>query len=58
MEHASCYTPQCTRREHCTLWHNALKEVEHGNSLVTITNPSSSTRLADTTTAPTTTSTS
>lgn len=39
MEHASCYTPQCTRREQCTLWHNALKEVEHGNSLLTITNP-------------------
>ena len=39
MEHASCYTPQCTRREQCTLWHNALKEVEHGDSLLTITNP-------------------
>ena len=39
MEHNSCYTPQCTRREHCTLWHNALVEVEHSNSLLTITNP-------------------
>lgn len=39
MEHASCYTPRCTRREQCTLWHNALSEVEHGNSLLTITNP-------------------
>ena len=39
MEHNSCYTPQCTRREQCTLWHNALAEVEHGNSLLTITNP-------------------
>ena len=39
MEHNSCYTPQCTRREQCTLWHNALVEVEHGNSLLTITNP-------------------
>ena len=39
MEHNSCYTPQCTRREHCTLWRNALEEVEHGNSLLTITNP-------------------
>lgn len=39
MEHASCYTPQCTQREHCTLWHNALVEVEHSNSLLTITNP-------------------
>ncbi|MBR8763791.1 hypothetical protein IX335_001009 [Porphyromonas levii] len=39
MEHFSCYTPNCPRRESCTLWQNALLEIEHEAKLLSLTNP-------------------
>lgn len=39
MQHDSCYTPQCPRRETCSLWRNALDAIEAGQALVSVTNP-------------------
>lgn len=39
MEHYNCYTPQCPRREVCTLWHNALQAIEQKPLQLSITNP-------------------
>lgn len=39
MQYDSCYTPQCPRRETCTLWHNALKAIEADQPLVSVANP-------------------
>lgn len=39
MEYNSCYLPQCPRREECTLWHNALREIDKGRAFVTVVNP-------------------
>lgn len=39
MEYNSCYAPHCPRREECTLWHNAQKEMEQGCVFVSLVNP-------------------
>lgn len=39
MEYNSCYTPQCPRRENCTLWHNAKEWIAQGRISIEITNP-------------------
>lgn len=39
MENNSCYAPQCPRREECTLWHNAGREIEEGRITLGVTNP-------------------
>lgn len=39
MDYDNCYTPQCPRRETCTLWHNALKMLEKKPMQIQITNP-------------------
>lgn len=39
MDYNSCYAPQCPRREQCTLWHNAQREMAEGLAFINITNP-------------------
>lgn len=39
MDYDSCYTPQCPKREACTLWHNALQRLQEGATQLNITNP-------------------
>lgn len=39
MDYNSCYAPQCPRREQCTLWHNAQREMAEGLAFINVTNP-------------------
>ena len=39
MEYNSCYAPHCPRREECTLWHNAQREMEKEIVFLGVTNP-------------------
>ena len=39
MEYDSCYAPQCPRREECTLWHNAQREMSTGTFFLGVANP-------------------
>lgn len=39
MEHSTCYTPQCSRRESCTLWHNAQASIQQGAIYLSVVNP-------------------
>lgn len=39
MEYNSYYKPRCPRREECTLWHNAEKQIAEGTTFLEVVNP-------------------